>query len=110
MRRRVAGPVHNPENLPEDLETVSVDLGPDASDRFHRRLFSRVPRPIQNLADRTLPALHHSVLDLECNPHDCVDSASRPQWTSEQGPPGRGADRATGGMAAVLRVFRGPGP
>src|SRR3982751_4910832 len=47
----------------------------------------RVPRPIQNLADRALPTLHHSVLDLECDPHDRVDSASRPQRTCQQGTP-----------------------
>jgi hypothetical protein len=60
----------------------------------------------QNMADRPRAALHDSVLDLECDPHDRVDSTSWPQRAGEQGPPGRGGDRAATGVAAVLRVFR----
>ena len=45
------------------------------SDRLYRRLFPRFPRPLQDLADRADAALYHSVLDLECDPHDRVDSA-----------------------------------
>src|SRR6185436_15267799 len=100
--RRAAGSLREPENLLEDVKTVSFDLGPHASDRLHRCLLSRAPRPIHNLADRALPALHHSVLDLECDPHDRVDSASRPQRTCQQGTPGLGSDPAAAGMAAIL--------
>ena len=47
--------------------------------------FLAFPRPLQDLADRAHAALHHSVLDLERDPHDRVDSAARPQRARQQG-------------------------
>jgi ABC-type sugar transport system permease subunit len=37
-------------------------------------------------------ALYHSVLDIERDPHDRVDSTARPQRPGQQGPSGHGFD------------------
>src|SRR5229473_8346009 len=86
MHRRSAGSVHDPEDLSEDVEIVPADMESDTSDRLYGCLFSRVPRPIENLADRAHPALHHSILDLQCDPHDRVDSAPWPEPSGTHGP------------------------
>src|ERR1700704_1888263 len=102
MHRRSAGSMHDPEDLSEDVEIMPADMEPDTSDRLYGCLFSRFPRPIENLADRAHPALHHSILDLECDPHDRVDSASWPERSGQQGPPGHGVNPRAVGVATVL--------
>src|SRR5450631_4851882 len=106
MYRRSARSMHDSENLPENTETMPANVEPDARYRLYRCLFSRVPRQIQDLADRAYSALHDSILDLECDPHDCVDSAARPQWTCEQRPGRGGTDPAAAGMVAIFRILR----
>ncbi len=77
------------------LKTVKLCLltwMTDAADRLHGGLFPLFSCPLEDLADRALSALHHSVLDLERDPHDRLDSAAGPQRPGQQGSAGCGSD------------------
>src|SRR5471030_93325 len=75
-----------------DLQYLLVDdqvlrnrLGGDAGDRFYDRLLPVVSRSFIRYADGVVPRLHDSVLDLERDPDDLVDTAARPQRAREPG-------------------------
>ena len=52
-------------------------VGDDAGDRLYPCLFSRLPHPVGDDANGAFPRLHHSVLDVERDPDDLMDSAAR---------------------------------
>ena len=63
--------------LSGDTEIHRPDLVLHADHRFPGRLFPGVPRPQPVAGDRSVPALHGAVLDLEHHPDDFLDSAAR---------------------------------
>ncbi len=66
-------------DLSADAGIHRRDLGAHPRHRLHHRLLPRLPCPLGDLADRAVPGLHHSVLDLQHHPHDLVDPVPRPQ-------------------------------
>ena len=77
----------------------------DARHRLHRRLFPRLSRSHRDDADGAVSRLHHSVLDVERDPHDLLDSAARPQRARQPRPHAGSHRRQAGRMAALLAIL-----
>src|ERR1700722_16078865 len=102
-----AGCLHDPEDLRIDREILLHRLAVDALHRLHNRLFPRLLCAHRDHADGAISRLHDSVLDLERDPHDLVDSPARPQRAREPGPDASPYRRQTSRMAALFAVLGG---
>ena len=107
MPGATAGCLHHPEDLRLDGEILLHRLAVDAHHRLHRRLFPRLSRSHRDHADGALSRLHDSVLDVERDPDDLVDSAARPQRAREPRAYARPPRRQAGRMASLFAVLGG---
>ena len=101
----VSGSVHDPEDLPVNGEILLHRVADDAGHRLHRRLFPRLLRAHRDHADGAVSRLHDSVLDLERDPHDLVDSAARAQRAGEPCARARPCRRQAGRVAALFAIL-----
>src|SRR5882672_12220845 len=96
-------------DLPADRRIRPHHLGADPADRLHRRLLSRFPRPLGDLADGAVSRLHHPVLDLQRHPHDLVDPLPGAQRARQHHAAAARPDQGTARVPAVLRLRRRAG-